>query len=390
LPLDSNAEALALYNKIFDGFDRTNFYKDGYCRVWPTDQGHNGDFVRDRYKSLIYNLGDPRSAVWAMEEAWHWGKPDQTPVNYGDGSSFLFGKNVLEWYWNKSRVEEPYAADREKLINILRTAASVHNDTTFWRYTEAFNHIDDQRPYGGHVMCEVLNGGMAEVHRSDWKKKLSMLTITVGIGWLEGGGPDLARFVEYSGNDSLKISMYSFDMFERNVAARLYRLDSGLYRITLHADNDGDGTFETVLSERNQSLRRFGCLEFTAPPGIPLILDIQQLKAQPEPSDLPDLATSNNYVKRENDNLVVTVFNIGTTPSGLFTVTLLDSRGKEIDSVQVDSLDGSSDFVPKSVTVTLHGVPVNDLYRIIVDREERVQEIFKENNTVEMKPIFYK
>ena len=146
MPLDSNSTALETYNRIFDGFDRMGFYRDGYCRIWPTDQGHNCDFVRDRYKSLIYNLGDPRSALWAMEEAWHWEKPERTPVNYGDGSSFLFGKSAIEWYWNRYRDAAPYRADHTRLLSMLRTAAYVHGDSTFWRYTDAWNHIDDQKP----------------------------------------------------------------------------------------------------------------------------------------------------------------------------------------------------------------------------------------------------
>jgi len=388
LPLDSNPGALALYNRIFDGFDKTDFYKDGYCRVWPTDQGHNGDFVRDRYKSPIYNLGDPRSAVWAMQEAWHWGKPDQTPVNYGDGSSFLFGKDVIEWYWNKSPVKEPYTADRDDLTDILRTAACVHNDTTYWRYTDAFNHIDDQRPYGGHVMCDVLNGGMAEVHRGNWKKTQTMLTITVGVGWIEGGGPELARLVEYSGNDGLTISMYSFDTFDRNVIARLFRLDSGLYRITLRADKNGDSEYETVLKEYKKYIRRFDRLNVTVPPKIPVILEIVQLKSNPEPSELPDLATSYYNIKWENGSLVATVFNIGTGSSGPFSVKLFNSQNALIESVRIESLDGASDFEPKSVDVAFHGVSGNDNYRIVLDYEEKIREIFEENNIVEIKRSF--
>ncbi len=72
--LDSDPDARILYNNVFDGFDRSNLFKDGYCRIYPMDRLHNGDFIRERYKSLIYNLGDPRSATWAMEEAWRWEK----------------------------------------------------------------------------------------------------------------------------------------------------------------------------------------------------------------------------------------------------------------------------------------------------------------------------
>ena len=44
MPLDSNDDALALYNNTFNGFDKTNYFKGGYCRIYPIDRLHNGGF----------------------------------------------------------------------------------------------------------------------------------------------------------------------------------------------------------------------------------------------------------------------------------------------------------------------------------------------------------
>ncbi|MFC1694083.1 LamG-like jellyroll fold domain-containing protein [Candidatus Latescibacterota bacterium] len=383
MPLDSNADALMLFNNVFDGFDKTNYFKDGYCRIYPIDRLHNGDFVRERYKSLIYNIGDPRSAVWAMEEAWHWGKPEKTPVNYGNGKAFLFGKDVLDWYWGRYRYEEPFRpGSSDSITEELRKAAVVCNDTTLWRFTEAWVHTDDQHPYGASNLLNILLGGWS----SGKTREDSNVNITVGVGWIEGGGPQLARLVEYSGNDGLKVSMYSFDEFDRRVTARLFRLDAGIYNVTLRADSDSDGNYENPVSENEQILNRFGRLELTVPPKVPVVLEITRIKADQFHGDLPDLATSNYYIKKQGNTLVVTVHNIGCAPSGAFTVSVLDSRGKELAVQRVDSLSGAGDYVPKKVDVTFAGLPVQPLYRIQIDSEDRVREIFEENNTVVFLP----
>lgn len=381
--LDSYPDALTLYNNVFDGFDRSGLFRDGYCRIHPIDRLHNGDFVRERYKSLIYNPGDPRSAVWAMEEAWHLDKPDETLVNYGDGTAFMFGKNVLEWYWGRKRVEEPYVLDdegREEILGALRLAASSFTDTVLWRFTEARVHTDDQSPCGSHVMHRLLDGGFGV--RESGGVYYTQVTITLGLGWPEGGGADLARFVEYSGNDGFTVRLYSFDSFDRDVTARLYRLDKGEYSVTVKVDDDNDGVFEKTAYERRENLRRFGTLTFAVPPKVNAILEVRQTRRDTEPADMPDLAVSGYYLRREGRSLVATVHNIGSAPSGAFDVTLLDSSGGEVKTVRASSLDAPVDYVPRSAEIRFDGVSPEEPYRVVIDRNDTIMEIFEENNEV--------
>lgn len=377
--LDSNPDALALYNRVFDGFDKTNYFKDGYCRISPIDRLHNADFVRERYKSLIYNLGDPRSAVWAMEEAWHWDKPDKTPMNYGNGGGFLFGKDVLEWYWGKRKIDAPYRlTNRPAVVEELRKAAIVNNDTTLWRFTEAWVHTDDQSQYGSGQMENVLLGGWGINSRSND----SNITITLGVGWLEGGGPETGRLVEYSGNDGFQTAMYSFSTHEKPVTVCFYRLEPGTYVVSLKADEDNNGSYETVLVNEEQDFRRFDTFSFTLPPQVPVFFDVKQIKKAPDPGALPDLAVSSYFVERKGSDVVVTIYNIGNAPSGAFTVSVVDEKSAVISQVRVNSLDGSGDFVPKKATVTFPKVPRKGIYRIAVDPEDIVREIYEGNNSV--------
>ena len=381
LPYDSNPDALALYNNVFEGFDKTNYFKDGYCRIHPIDRLHNGDFVRERYKSLVYNLGEPRSATWAMEEAWHWGKPDKTPINYGNGKAFLFGKDVLEWYWGRRRVDAPFQISektRQSYTNSLKQAADAAVETALWRYTEAWVHTDDQYPLGTGNMQNMISGGFSRGENHEQ----SHVTITIGIGWIQGGGHDLARMVEYSGNDSLKVRMYSFDKFDRNATIRLYRLDPGKYNVTLHTDNDRDGTFETMVSEEDVTLVRFDRLDFKIPPQVPSYLEVKQIKADPLPGDLPDLAISPYFVKKEGNTLSLTIHNIGCAPTGPFTCRVHDSQGNILQATKVASLGSPTDFVSKKVTLLVPNLPESEKYFVVLDPNNEVKEIFEENNTV--------
>jgi len=383
MPLDSNPDALTLYNNVFDGFDKTNYFKDGYCRIHPIDRLHNGDFVRERYKSLVYNLGDPRSAVWAMEEAWHWKKPDKTPLNYGDGKGFLFGKDVLEWYWGRRNVDKPYEMKNlEGITETLLRAAVVNNDTTLWRFTEAWCHTDDQSQYGAAEMQNILLGGWgSSPRRGAPDSDASNITVTVGVGWIEGGGPQLARIVTYSGADGLSVDMYSFDSFERNVIARLYRIADGVYSITLRSDTDGDGVYETTLLNEKKALRRFGRLQLTAPPQTPARLEVKQIEAHPDPGDLPDLATSPHYIKLEGNTVKATVFNIGSAPSGPFTVTVSSPEGGDLKTITAESIPGSNDFAPQRREFAFSNLPPRAQYHIVIDKDDTIREIFEENNS---------
>lgn len=382
MPLDSNPDALALYNNAFGGFDKTNYFKGGYCRIHPIDRLHNGDFVRERYKSLVYNLGDPRSAVWSMEEAWHWGKPEQTPINYGNGKAFLFGKDVLEWYWGRRRVEEPYRlTNRIAMTAELGKSAAAANDTTLWRFTEAWCHTDDQSPYGVYNLLNVLLGGWgvtptysAAAQGVVSTRENSNVTVTVGVGWIEGGGPDLGRMVTYSGVDGLEVDMYSFRPRESKVTARLYRLDPGTYRVRLMSGGD-------VLTDETMRFRRFDRLTFMVPPKKAVTLSVTQINADQLPGPRPDLAISPYFVERDGGKVTVTVHNIGDAPSGPFTVSLV-SGGGVVSTVEAASLDGAGDFVPQSVTMKLNGAKKGRPCRIVVDPDGDIDEIFEENNEV--------
>ncbi len=379
--LDGNETARRLFSRVFEGFAETGLFEGGYCRITPMDRLHNGDFIRERYKYMIYNLGDPLGATWALEEAWRHGKPERTPVNYGDGTAFLFGVNVLDWYWNRREPAGAYVLeDTEEMTAILKKASEAFSDTVFWRFTGARVHTDDMSPYGSDIMHDLICGGFGERDRSGGVY-YTHVNLNLGVGWIGGGGSDLARMFEYSGDDGFRVRMYSFDSLDRPVVARLFRLAPGRYRVTLAGDRDGDGRYETTILDERRDLERFGRLPLTLPPRMPLHLAVSLETRAPDPGDRPDLAVNDRFVTRASDgSLDVTVHNIGSAPSGPFTVAVLDSDGRVVREIRQPSLDAPLDYVPRTATVRFDGIPRSGGMRVEIDPGGAVDEIFEENN----------
>ena len=120
---------------------------------------------------------------------------------------------------------------------------------------------------------------------------------------------------------------------------------------------------------------------------MPVLLEVTQIQADAVPAELPDLATSSYYIKKRGNSLIITIHNIGCAPSGPFAVSVLSPNGHEISTKQVDSLPAATDFVPKTTNVTFSNLPNYARYQIQIDREDKVWEIFEENNSVTFEVI---
>ncbi|MCB0686746.1 MAG: LamG domain-containing protein, partial [Saprospiraceae bacterium] len=152
LPLDGNENARYLIDATHKGLEATRYFKDGYCNVYPMDRLHIGDFISERYNTLVNNLGQAYVYEREMESAWHLGKEEQTPVNYfADG--FKSSVNVFNWYWGNDIPETPYESKSlDELTDEFRLYTSVFDEYAYYRFTESNVHRDDYSPYGANNM----------------------------------------------------------------------------------------------------------------------------------------------------------------------------------------------------------------------------------------------
>jgi len=370
IPLDSCDRARDIFLKVYEGLDRTQIFGDGYCRIHPIDRLHNGDFVRERYRALIYKPGDPFIVRRALQTAWHWDKPESTPINYGGGKPFLFDKNILEWYWGSNVPVKAYRTASEDVIDTnLSRLASYCDDILYHRYTEARIHTDSQTIYNERYITRMILGGSADA--------------SISAAWTEGGGEDLARWVTYADSVKFECRMFSFDPLQRKVTARLCRIQPGTYEIKL--SKDSGGVPGMVLYTMDKKMKRFDTFSFYVPSKTPVLLTVRQIKKDKNPGPYPDLALAVYGCERRGSTLRVRVSNLGAVPSKKSSVRIYNDKGKKIAEEKIPVIEAPVDFTEKSVYVEFDGLPEEGTVRVVVDPRNKLDEILEENNEIKCK-----
>jgi hypothetical protein len=380
LPLDGNRKAREIIDNVHTKIEATRLFEGGYCRIYPIDRMHTGDFISERYNTVINNLGQAYSAEREMESAFYSGHPERVPRNYGEGRAFLSPVNVLKWYWGADLQENqkrPYISKPlDELTDDLRLFASVQNEYTFYRYTASNVHRDDFRPYGAPQMYTYLLGG-AQGSRLDAHPEISVM-------WPSGGGKDVARLVMSADDTSFEAVCYSFHDVKRDLAMRLCRIEDGRYDIAIHSDPESVGKAGSIIWQTERDLRRFDVVTLPVPPKTPVVIRVRQIVKHNRPSELPDLAVDQRDVRYANGNLTVTVHNIGNASAQNIAVCLMDG-GEIVERKEVENLDSAVKFVPSLSEVTFSDVPESERLNVIIDPDSKIAEILEENNRVTVK-----
>lgn len=363
--LDGSDEALNLYLRVYEGLDHTNLFGGGFCQIRPIDNVHNGDFVRERFRAVVFKPGDPYIMRRALETAWHHDKPLMTPFNFGDGKPFLFDKNILEWWWGTNMPTEPFEnRDWKSLDPQLSRLASYLDDHLLHRFTEARVHTDASSIYNESYITRMILGGGADQ--------------TISVSWPDGAGETMARWVTYADDKRLECRIFSFDDQPCPLTARLYRINGGTYEIKLAEDMNG--VAGRTLYTTDEKLDRFGAVTVLIPPKTPVILTVREVKKGKTSKALPDLAVAPYDCRREGSSLRVRVSNLGSGPSRGSKIRLYDASGEKIAEEDVPGLESPADFVEKSVWVEFDNVPVDGSLRVVVDFRDKMTELFEENN----------
>lgn len=372
LPLDGNENARAIIDSVHAHFEDTKIFRDGYCRISPIDRLHTGDFISERYNTVVNNLGQAYPAEREMESARHSGHPELTPENYGNGGAFLSSVNVLRWYWGLDMPEEPYISrPLAELTQEMRRYASAQNGYTFYRYTESHVMTDDFMPWGSRETYEYMLGG-ARGTRWDAHPKLAVI-------WPSGGGPDVPRLVLKADNASFEAVCYSFDDVTRRLGMRLCRIHDGRYRISVLKDPGGEGKGGDGLWITEKDLRRFDLVTLPVPPQTPVVIRVVRLAESPRPAELPDLAVDPWDAAREDSTVTVIVHNIGNAPVRNAVIRLLDGD-RVVSEKTIANLAAPVDYEAKRATVIFENVPPSNALRVVVDPSNALAEIMEDNN----------
>lgn len=161
---------------------------------------------------------------------------------------------------------------------------------------------------------------------------------------------------------------------------RLFRINDGRYRIGLYEDPESTGKAGVAIWTTEKDISRFDVVTLPVPPRKSLIIRVEQIKSYFRPSELPDLAIDPWDAKWSNNTVTATIHNLGNNKVENVHVRLLDGE-KVIQDKIISHLDAPTDFIAKRTNVSFNNIPFSRNLKVIIDPQNQVKEILKENNS---------
>lgn len=402
VPLMGDNKVRQAFLRLYDGVDEVGAFKDGYCDIWPNDYLHITDILVSRGLMVLYALGDPYVLEREMVTARVYGDIMQKtnaerarlglapfvltpeavktePKLWGEQLIHEYEKTQVLWYWGKTPKPEPHRlVDPEELVRRMMAIAVSYDETEEYEWTRAMRHTDRQggAPGRNELISAALGGrlqGRIEPHPH-----------SVVLSW-GNPDPDIARLVRQAGDTSIRFNLYNFKSEPQKTTVRLWRIPQGLFRLTVGEDADDDGFIDPALlphQKKNIRLGRFSTIELEVAPRQSIAVSLELVKAERRPTSLPDLAVHPlKDIRQVGDILTVRIHNIGDASAANFSVEVLDKERRVMARRVVANLSAPLDFVPKTVEVVFD-LGGHEWQTIIVDAENRVAEIFEDNNAV--------
>jgi len=207
---------------------------------------------------------------------------------------------------------------------------------------------------------------------------------TQAVSW-EGLGTDYGALVLRNGRNGLKVAVYSYAPKPLKGRMRVWTLEHGKYRLSVGTDTDGDlkadaGTATSVLE-----IARADGIEITFPPKAATIVELAQTERLDPIFGRPDLAIAAREVKLEGAKLSGTVHNIGSADIKDAVIAVTDRKGRTLARKSLGRLEAPLDLVPRRKTFSLR-LPgaVRKGWRLVLDPDNTVKEIYEGNNQVEL------
>ena len=370
LSLDGNQKLLTAVKRWRNTFEKTRIYHNGHQILYPMDEHHTKDTAFGvKPHVCCLNLGRVHEMEKAMEIAWHYKRSDRTPMHYTkEMPNFVFGYEAVRWYWGYERPKDIYIGpDEDKLVHDLRYWCSANDETALY-WLKSYREFGSVNLIGSHEFHKIFHGG------------IPTSSMTLAVSWPQGGGSDVARWVEYADDTTLRARIYSFDENKRTLTARFYRLENGKYSVVCAPDMNNDGKPDGNPAGEIMNLRRFSDVELTLPPKTPLALEIKQIESYGDPGPLPDLAVDPEDIRVSNNFITVTVHNIGNAPVDNVKVTLL-VEGQPYETQVASHIDAPTDFVPKFYTLYFMDFRSSgEVVGAVVDPDNAIEEIYEANN----------
>jgi hypothetical protein len=267
--------------------------------------------------------------------------------------------------------------DPSYLARALREACERLEGGWQFRGGEAGGANDHFYVTGQAALSQLYLGGSLT-----WLRPASILP-PIAVSW-EGIDADVAALVVECDSQRLRVAAFNFVDRPRTVRMRVWELVPGAYQVREGPDVDGDHQFDGPATSHEHRIVRGTAVELRLPPRQQRLIELHQLKAQPRPAGLADLAVGDGdvYYDKATDRLKVVVHNIGAAAAEPFTVRFEDAAGRLLADRPMSRIDAPLDLVPKTATAWLPQPTLHPTTHIVVrvDHHGQVPEITEENN----------
>lgn len=400
IPLMGDEISKNSFLKIYDGLEKVGIYKNGYCDVWPIDYVHITDFITSRgllfpyapgnphvferemitakvYKDLMENNNDERAKKGLPPYDLLSKTAKKNPKLWGENTVRDYELTQVNWYWGKTPKPKPHQIkNRKNIAQEMMNISNRYDKIEEYTYTKSMRHTDTQggAPGREQLISTALGGKLPG--------RIEVFPHSIAVSW-DNPDPDIARFVNYADDKTLKVNLYNFKLEPQEITMRLYRIIKGEYQLTIGRDLNDDGEIDSdILRNEKLTLSRFSTIGLKIPSEENIAVQLKLIKKIDRPENLPDLAIhSTRDVKQESSKLIVTVHNIGDGEAKDVMITVLDKNEKVIVEKTIPNIKAPIDLIPKIESVEFN-MSENEWGKIIIDRDNKIEEIFEENNQV--------
>lgn len=254
-------------------------------------------------------------------------------------------------------------------------AVSTLYDARRWpdMFTTSHQFTDRVFPYIHEPASVAYLGGYC--HRNKFNP-------TLAVSW-EGFGTDYGALVLVNQRDRMKAAVYSFANKPMAGKMRVWALEHGEYAINVGPARDGYFIADWPPPPVVRELAKADTIDLTLAPKTVTIVEIKQTEKLDPIFGRADLAIAAREIEIDGQTLKGTVHNIGSTDVAEVDVAVIDAKGRAVVRQSLGKLEAPLDLLPRKIdfTLALPGPP-QEGWKLLLDPEGRIPEIYEGNNTV--------
>lgn len=352
---------------------------------------HDARFLEPMYRYCMYTSTGPlvRNDKSLKPGSREWvlcGQQGDTHTDTMASFRWLTGDKTVDEYL--MRFAAPYQRylvtnDLDALIADVEKAAKSMR-VNFRLMTDELLQTDRA---GLPRMRESLGAYTGALH--NWRDGL---TPTMAVTW-DVPDTDFAALVVASTEKRLRTWVYSFHDRPVRMGLRLWRLTPGRYAAAHGEIMKGETTnlrYGWGPVEEFLYRRRLDTYYVEVPPRKAYCIDLRLTEPIDVPEAAPDAAIAGrDVVRQDGGRIEVTVHSVGSEPVRELVVALEaadgDGRWKAVARQQIGNLP-APELDPVTRTVTFEEVPPAKAYRVVLDPDGQLDELYEDNNVATLAP----